>query len=154
MKKYLLAVFLVLMLSTLAIAGVPAKRSGVKVNSTTQVQRMSKPQARHEVNTMRIPGSPIVNEAPKREASLENWYDRPAGAFFVGDLSINGSFGYSYETPFLFVKPFASYTYCGHVNGADDNTHVAWDIFKYENGENSVFPVDDSVGLAIRVDEA
>ena len=145
MKKYLLTVFFVLIFSTLAIAGVPVKRSGVKVNSTTQVQRKSKPQARHEVNTMRIPGSPLVNEAPKREASLENWYDRPAGAFFVGDLSINGSFGYSYQTPFLFMKPFANYTYRGHVNGADENTHVAWDIFKYDSEENSIFPVDDKM---------
>ena len=68
------------MLAAAATATTPVKRSDAKVNHP-QLQRMAMPQAQMKTNTMRAPGSLVMKKAPKKEAFLENWYRRPAGAF-------------------------------------------------------------------------
>ena len=117
------------MFASMATASTPVNRPIVKVNRTAQLQRVAMPQVRSEEMSMRTPGSPVVNKAPKRAASLTNWYNRPAGAFYVDMISVDGSYGYSYSSPFIFMKPFTTYTYRGHIIGADENTHTLWDIY-------------------------
>lgn len=136
------------MLASAATATTPVKRSDAKVNRTAQLQRVAKPQALQQVNSKRTPGSPLVNKAPKREAFLENWYNRPAGAFYCDAISVDGAYGYAYSTPFLFAKPFTDYTFYGFCLGADENTHLAWDVFKYDGGEN-YYPVDDAQDVTV-----
>ena len=148
MKKTLLLGALVIMLASAATATTPVKRSDAKVNRTAQLQRVAKPQALQQVNSKRTPGSPLVNKAPKREAFLENWYNRPAGAFYCDAISVDGAYGYAYSTPFLFAKPFTDYTFYGFCLGADENTHLAWDVFKYDGGEN-YYPVDDAQDVTV-----
>ena len=137
-----------IMLASAATATTPVKRSDAKVNRTAQLQRVAKPQALQQVNSKRTPGSPLVNKAPKREAFLENWYNRPAGAFYCDAISVDGAYGYAYSTPFLFAKPFTDYTFYGFCLGADENTHLAWDVFKYDGGEN-YYPVDDAQDVTV-----
>ena len=149
MKKTLLLGALVIMLASAATATTPVKRSDAKVNRTAQLQRVAKPQALQQVNFKRTPGSPIVNKAPKREAFLENWYNRPAGAFYCDAISVDGAYGYAYSSPFLFAKPFTDYTYYGFCLGADENTHLAWDVFKYGSGEEGFYPVDDAQDVTV-----
>ena len=117
------------MFASMATASTPVNRPIVKVNRTAQLQRVAMPQAKCEEMSMRTPGSPVVNKAPKRAASLTNWYNRPAGAFYVDVISVDGRYGYSYSSPFIFMKPFTTYTYRGHILGADENTHTLWDIY-------------------------
>ena len=138
-----------IMLASAATATTPVKRSDAKVNRTAQLQRVAKPQALQQVNSKRTPGSPLVNKAPKREAFLENWYNRPAGAFYCDAISVDGAWGYAYSTPFLFAKPFTDYTYYGFCLGADENTHLAWDVFKYGSGEEGFYPVDDAQDVTV-----
>ena len=145
MKKTLLLGALALLIASSATATAPVKRSDAKVNRTAQLQRKSMPNAEFKTNTMRTPGTPVLKKAPKKEAFLENWYVRPAGAFYVDYISVDGSYGYAYSSPFLYVKPFAEYTYKGVVTGADENTHVAWDIFKYGAGDDNYIPIDDEM---------
>lgn len=128
MKKYLLLGGFVLMFASMATASTPVKRPNVKVNRSAQLQRVAMPQVKTEEMSMRAPGSPVVNEAPKRAASLTNWYNRPAGAFYVDMISVDGRYGFAYDSPFIFMKPFTTYTYRGHILGADENTHTLWDI--------------------------
>ena len=129
MKKYLLLGVFVLMFASMATASTPVNRPIVKVNRTVPLQRVAMPQVRSEEMSVRTPGSPVVNKAPMRAASLTNWYNRPAGAFYVDVISVDGRYGYSYSSPFLFMKPFTTYTYRGHILGADENTHTLWDIY-------------------------
>ena len=129
MKKYLLLGVFVLMFASMATASTPVKRPNVKVNRTAPLQRVAMPQVKSEEMSMRTPGSPVVNKAPKRAASLTNWYNRPAGAFYVDVISVDGRYGYSYSSPFIFMKPFTTYTYRGYILGADENTHTLWDIY-------------------------
>jgi hypothetical protein len=129
MKKYLLLGVFVLMFASMATASTPVNRPIVKVNRTVPLQRVAMPQVGSEEMSVRTPGSPVVNKAPKRAASLTNWYNRPAGAFYVDMISVDGSYGYSYSSPFIFMKPFTTYTYRGHIIGADENTHTLWDIY-------------------------
>ena len=152
MQKYLLLGLLVLMFGSMATASTPVKRSDAKVNRTVPLQRVAMPQVKHEVMSMRTPGSPVVNKAPRRdEVKLRNWYDRPAGAFYVDAFCVDGKYGYSYDEPFLFMKPFKSYTYRGHVVGANENTHTAWDIFKYD-GEGNCYQLDDVMKASVTYD--
>ena len=152
MKRYLLLGVLVLMFASMSTATTPVKRSDAKVNRTVPLQRVAMPQVKHEVMSMRTPGSPVVNKAPRRdEVKLRNWYDRPAGAFYVDAFSVDGKYGYSYDVPFLFMKPFKSYTYRGHVVGANENTHTAWDIFKYD-GEGNCYQLDDVMKASVTYD--
>ena len=106
MKKYLLLGVFVLMFASMATASTPVNRPIVKVNRTVPLQRVAMPQVRSEEMSVRTPGSPVVNKAPKRAASLTNWYNRPAGAFYVDVISVDGRYGYSYSSPFIFMKPF------------------------------------------------
>ena len=140
MKKTLLLGAMALMLAAAATATTPVKRSDAKVNHP-QLQRMAMPQAQMKTNTMRAPGSLVMKKAPKKEAFLENWYRRPAGAFYVDAISVDGDYGYSYSAPFLFAKPFTDYTYYGFVTGADENTNLAWDVYKYD-GDQNMYSVD------------
>ena len=117
------------MFASMATASTPVNRPIVKVNRTVPLQRVAMPQVRSEEMSVRTPGSPVVNKAPMRAASLTNWYNRPAGAFYVDVISVDGRYGYSYSSPFLFMKPFTTYTYRGHILGADENTHTLWDIY-------------------------
>ena len=129
MKKYLLLGVFVLMFASMATASTPVNRPIVMVNRTVPLQRVAMPQVRSEEMSVSTPGYPVVNKAPKRAASLTNWYNRPAGAFYVDMISVDGSYGYSYSSPFIFMKPFTTYTYRGHILGADENTHTLWDIY-------------------------
>ena len=117
------------MFASMATASTPVNRPIVKVNRTVPLQRVAMPQVRSEEMSMRTPGSPVVNKAPTRAASLTNWYIRPAGAFYVDVISVDGRYGYSYSSPFIFMKPFTTYTYRGYILGADENTHTLWDIY-------------------------
>jgi len=146
MKKTLLLGAMAILLAASASATTPVKRSDAKVKSV-QLERKAMPQVKHETNYMRLPGAPLM-KAPKKEAFLEPWYRRPAGAYFVDVISVDGSWGYSYSSPFLFVKPFTDYTFNGFVGGADDNTHVAWDVFKYD-GEQNWYSVDDEMDVDV-----
>ena len=136
MKKYLLLGVFVLMFASMATASTPVQRSGAKINRTAQLQRVARPQAKCEEMSMRTPGSPVVNKAPKRAASMLGWYDRPAGAFYVDAFSVNGKYDDSFGEPFLFMKPFTTYTYRGQIIGATQNTHTAWDVFNYDDGNS------------------
>ena len=84
------------MFASMATASTPVQRSGAKINRTAQLQRVAMPQAKCEEMSMRTLGSPVVNKAPKRAASMLGWYDRPAGAFYVDAFSVNGKYDDSF----------------------------------------------------------
>ena len=129
MKKILLLTAAALMIAS-AEATTPQQRSDVKPVVASQLQRKAQPRIQYLENKMYTPGSGVL-KAPKKADYIVNWYNRPAGAFFVDNISVDGAYGYAYETPFLFLKPFKEYTWCTHADGADENTHYAWDIFIY-----------------------
>ena len=129
MTKILLLTAAALMIAS-AEATTPQQRSDVKPVVASQLQRKAQPRIQYLENKMYTPGSGVL-KAPKKADYIVNWYNRPAGAFFVDNISVDGAYGYAYETPFLFLKPFKEYTWCTHADGADENTHYAWDIFIY-----------------------
>lgn len=77
---------------------------------------------------MRAPGEDITTPSIG-PAKLRPFYRRPAGAFYCTMLAENGVGGYSFGQDFAFFKPYSGYTYCGKVEGADENTHYGWDVF-------------------------
>ena len=133
MKKILLLGAMALMVAS-ASATTPQKRSDAKPVAVSQLQRKAQPRVQYLENKMYTPGSGVL-KAPKKAGYIENWYNRPAGAFYVDNISVDGAYGYAYSAPFLFAKPFTDYTWAGIADGADENTHYAWDIFIY-NREN------------------
>lgn len=143
MKKFLLLGAMALIVAS-ASAATPLKRSDAKLSAKSQMQRMAMPNVQVQSNTMRVDGMPVVNKAPNKKAYLEPFYKRPAGAFYVDYLSVDGDYGYAYSAPFLFLKPFTDYTYQGSIMGADENTHSAWDIFIY-GPEEGFIAVDDAM---------
>ena len=129
-----------------AIANISTLEKRIETNGNARqpLQFMANPLAQHQVNYMRIPGAPVMNKAPKSDSFIKCWYDRPAGAFFVDAISVDGGYGYSYSSPFLFVKPFTEYTYYGHMKGADENIQMDWCFFNYD-GDVNCYWVEDEI---------
>ena len=156
MKKMLLLGVMALMVVS-ASATTPQKRSEAKPVAKTQLQRRAMPNVQYLDNQMYVPGSG-VKRAPKKAGYIENWYNRPAGAFFVDYLSVDGDYGYAYGSPFLFMKPFAEYTWQGIADGADENTHYAWDVFIYTGNDENYVGLDEvkdfSVSYRMETDDA
>ncbi len=156
MKKMLLLGVMALMVVS-ASATTPQKRSEAKPVAKTQMQRRAMPNVQYLDNQMYVPGSG-VKRAPKKAGYIENWYNRPAGAFFVDYLSVDGDYGYAYGSPFLFLKPFAEYTWQGIADGADENTHYAWDVFIYTGDDENYVGLDEvqefSVEYRMETDDA
>ena len=94
---------------------------------------------RLEVKEMqwRAPGTP-VRDSESAPQVLKPFYRRPAGAFYCSMIAKNGVGGYSYNTEFVQLKPFADYTLYSWVDGADANTHYFWDVYN-QDGERIGF---------------
>ncbi len=156
MKKILLLGAMALMVVS-TNAATPQKRSDAKPVVKTQLHRAAQPSAQYLENKMRVPGTGVL-KAPKKASYIENWYNRPAGAFFVDYISVDGDYGYAYGSPFLFMKPFADYTWKGFTIGEDENTHYAWDLYIYTGNQDEEYvPVDNvtefSVAYRIETDD-
>ncbi|MBQ9556433.1 MAG: dockerin type I repeat-containing protein [Muribaculaceae bacterium] len=132
MKKILLLGAMALMVAS-ASATTPQKRSEAKPVAKTQLQRGAMPNVQYLENQMYVPGSG-VRKAPRKAGYIENWYNRPAGAFFVSTISVDGDYGYAYSAPFLFMKPFTAYTWEGFADGTDENTTYGWEVPIYIPG--------------------
>jgi hypothetical protein len=141
MKKFLLFAAAALMVST---AGAQLKAPSVHSKAATARERMSQLPSPQKVDFNKIssvkemkgadnsrPMSMLNNRpAPKKAGYLEPFYKRPAGMYCSPFISSDGAGLYSYgNRVFLMNKPFADYVWEGTVEGADENTTTAWDIW-------------------------
>ena len=155
MKKFLLLGAAVL-IAVSASATTPIKRSDANVPSMGTLTKQVMPKANKEYMQVRKPGAPLV-KAPKKADYIENWYNRPAGAFFVNYISVDGSYGYAYSSPFLFMKPFSEYTWKGFTDGEDENTNYTWDLFMADGDqgadtENPYYMIDGVKEITVPYD--
>lgn len=153
MKKILLLGAMALMVAS-ASAATPQKRSEAKPAAAPQLQRMAQPRVQYLDNKMYVPGSGVL-KAPKKAGYIECWYNRPAGAFYVDNISVDGDYGYAYSAPFLFMKPFTAYTWAGFADGADENTTYGWEIPIYipdSEDETIMVPYQQSVDVEYRME--
>lgn len=93
---------------------------------------------------MRTPGTPVA--APARDkAPLVPFYRRPAGAFYSSSIANNGVGWYSFGHDVALMKPYSDYTFHGTVDGADEQTNYAWDVFL----GNECVPIDSVMDLTV-----
>lgn len=112
-----------------------------RVNPQINVQEMQ----------MRTPGTPVAAPA-RKTAPLVPFYRRPAGAFYCPTIAIDGVGGYYYGHEFALFKPFSKYTFYGSVEGADENTFCAWDVYhgdEYQAIDNEL-DLTTSYGLSVQ----
>ena len=155
MKKFLLLGAAVL-IAVSASATNPVKRSDAVLSTKNQPVKQVMPKANKEFMEMRTPGTPVV-KAPKKSDYIDVWYNRPAGAFYVNYISVDGDYGYAYSAPFLFMKPFSSYIWKGFTDGEDENTTYSWDIFHSEGDQGTdtddpFFMVDNTTEVEVAYD--
>ena len=59
--------------------------------------------------------------------AVKAWYNRPAGTFYLTNLSTEGKNGYSsYYAPYLMLHPYESYTFKSASTGASSQTWKVW----------------------------
>ena len=123
--------------------------------SSQQPLSLKRVAPRLEVKEMqwRAPGTPVRDSESATQA-LKPFYRRPAGAFYCSMIAKNGVGGYSYNTEFVQLKPFADYTLYSWVDGADANTHYFWDVYDQDGGSTQYESEDCvvSYGLDTRQD--
>ena len=76
---------------------------------------------------MRAPGTPVVR-APKKTSNVDLWYRRPAGAFPGVIVVEDGAYAGMYYAPYIWVKPYADYTFLGFADGCSDDAVFEWDV--------------------------
>ena len=142
MKKILLLAAAALMVTS---ANAQLKRS--EVANVPARPQLVKAEMKKEVAQMRTPGTPVV-KAPKKAATVDVWYDRPAGAFPGFVVVEEGASGGLFYAPYLLMKPFVNYTFKGHAIGMKDDATIEWDVQYYndETGED-VWYTDTECGM-------
>ena len=116
--------------------------------SSIRLQRplsLEKPPVAVQEMKMRALGEKISSRS-RSEVKLKPFYRRPAGAFYCTMLAENGVGGYSFGQEFAFFKPYSGYTYCGKVEGADENTHYGWDVF---HADSEIEYIDDELEVNV-----
>ena len=100
-----------------------------------------------EMKTGNVLSPNSVSKAPQKEGRLRPWYRRPAGMFCSPLIAEHGKGFYSYgNVVFLLKKPFAEYTWVGFIDGADENTHCAWDAWYWGD---VFYGVDDQMSIKL-----
>lgn len=130
MKKILLFGAVAVMALT-ASAQQPQTRAEVQKVESNRIM-LEKPKAQSQEMQMRTPGTPVVNKAPQKAGDLEPVYRRPAGAF-PGNMFIepDGAWGGASYAPYIAMKPYSTYTYTGHCDGASANANYWYDVQQY-----------------------
>ena len=124
MKKILLLAAAALMVTS---ANAQLKRSEINHLSARPMVQVAKPEAQMKVAEMRTPGTPVT-KAPKKAINVDNWYNRPDGAF-AGCLVVeDGTYTGLLFAPYLLVKPYTDYTFKGHSVGQSDAATFDWDV--------------------------
>jgi hypothetical protein len=69
-------------------------------------------------------------KAQKRAGYIENYYERPAGAFFCPFIASDGAGLYNYgNLRFILTKPFGDYTWRGKAYGDDGSYTYVWEYY-------------------------
>ena len=131
MKKILLLAAAALMVTT---ASAQLQRSSsLHSKVLPKADMVVKPEAQkkemHQANNVRT----MLN-APKKASYVDGFYKRPAGGFTGFQYIENEAWGGGYYAPFLFLKPYAPYTYESVTEGTDDECYIVWDyqLFVYD----------------------
>ena len=157
MKKFLLFAAAALMVTT---AGAQLKSAVPHSKAADAKQRLSKLTDHSPAQQLNVKDFSSIKEmkmgkssttmntsfnAPKKATYLESFYKRPAGMFCSPFIMAEGGKGlYSYgNLAFLMNKPFAPYTWTGTIEGADENTHCAWDFWI----QQKYYGIDDEYEL-------
>ena len=108
---------------------------------------LSKVTTMQKMQMGKVSNSNYVSKAPQKEGRLRPWYRRPAGMFCSPLIAEHGKGFYSYgNIVFLLKKPFAEYTWVGFIDGADENTHCAWDAWYWGD---VFYGVDDQMSIKL-----
>ena len=108
---------------------------------------LSKVTTMQKMQMGKVSNSNYVSKAPQKEGRLRPWYRRPAGMFCSPLIAEHGKGFYSYgNIVFLLKKPFAEYTWVGFIDGADENTHCAWDVWSWGD---VFYGVDDQMSIKL-----
>lgn len=141
-KKYLH--FIVFASLIFMSAGAQSSKSGTPTLQPQQSLTRANPQVKVQEMQMRTPGTPVA--APIRDkAPLVPFYRRPAGAFYCSLIAYNGEGWYSNGHDFALLKPFSDYTFHGTVDGANEQTYYAWDVYQ---GDECV-PIDSVLDVTV-----
>ena len=126
MKKILLLAAAALMVTAASAQLKPAQKT-----TTMHPQLMQHPQNLLKEAQMREAGAPVA-KAPKKAGTLEPIYQRPAGAF-PGNMFVNpdGTLDGMAYACYIFMKPYAEYTFHGIAEGASDEVTFEWDVQQY-----------------------
>lgn len=143
MKKYLL-----LASALLVVSGASAQQ--YRRSETAKPQKMQteiyQPQVQVQEMQMRTPGTPVA-KVPKKASSLNVHYTRPAGAFTSNLVVEDGAYQGAYYAPYVFLKPYADYTFHGTFDPISDEQEIYWDyqywssseqVWGYTEGENDL----------------
>jgi hypothetical protein len=127
MKKILLLAAAALMVTTASAQLKPAQK---QTNARPQMMRQMPKNLMKEAQ-MREPGAPVA-KAPKKAGTLEPMYQRPAGAF-PGNMFVtaDGTLDGMAYASYIFMKPYAEYTFHGIAEGASENVKFEWDVQQY-----------------------
>ena len=126
MKKILLLAAAALMVTTASAQLKPVQKS-----TAMRPQLMQHPKNLMKEAQMRELGAPVA-KAPKKAGTLEPFYQRPAGAF-PGNMFVlpDGTLDGMAYACYLFMKPYAEYTFHGVAEGASDEVKFEWDVQQY-----------------------
>lgn len=129
-RKSLLFVVVVASLMALS-AGAQSRKSDMAQSLQRPPLSRMNPQTDasvHEMQKRTLVAAPVRDNAP-----LKPFYRRPAGAFYCSQVALNGVGGYSLYHDIVLFKPYAEYTFYGSVQNADENTDVAWDVYRAQD---------------------
>ena len=137
MKKILLLAAAALMVTT---ATAQTKRSEMKSTPVKQQTELFKPQSLMKEMPVTTPDS-FHKKAPKKAGQPKVYYRRPAGGFTGNIVVEDGAYAGVYYAPYLFLKPYADYTFKGYSENMPDDVFYEWDYQKYEAVEDPTSPV-------------
>ena len=143
MNKKLLLIAVVASLTVLSAGAQLRKSDAPRPRQHLSLTRAN-PQIKVQEMQMRTSATPVA--APARgKAPLVPFYRRPAGAYYCSQIAKDGVGWYTYGHDFALLKPFSDYTFCGSIDGADEKTNCAWDVFQ---GDECV-PIDSVMDVTV-----
>lgn len=151
MKKFLLlgAAVLIAISANAQAKRVGAVNQSLMTSPKLQLVKVDQSNFSKAVKVTEPFANPVVNKGPKKTSILDIWYTRPAGAFPVGPVCVDGSYAGKYGITFYLFKPYKYYTFDGFVEGVEegDVPHYEWIYTIYDVEYNVVEGAEEDLAV-------